>query len=126
MDKEDKVHSGILLRHKSESSVAICSKWKDLEGMIPSELSHAEREKCCRSHIYVESKKYYTMANITKQKQTQRYREQASYTRGQGAIQRQGEGAAQTVRYETGSRVTVQPGEHMPMSCNTAVTANGE
>ena len=66
------------------------------------------------------------MANITKQKQTQRYREQASYTRGQGTVQRQGEGEARTVWCETGSRVTVQPGEHKPMSCNIAITVNGK
>ena len=68
---------------KASEVLPFAATRKDLEGIILSELS--QRERCCRSHIYVESKKCYKMANITKRKQTHRHREQTSYTSGQGA-----------------------------------------
>ena len=47
----------------------------DLEGIMLSEISHREKNNCM---IYVESKKYSKLVNITKMKQIRRYREQIS------------------------------------------------
>ena len=41
-------------------------------------LSQREKDKYCIYHLYMESKKYNKLANITKKKQTHRYTEQTS------------------------------------------------
>ena len=57
----------------------------DLEGIMLSETSQTEKDKYCIYHLYVESKKYNKLVNITKKKQTLRCREQTSgYQWGEG------------------------------------------
>ena len=51
----------------------------DLEGIALSEISQTEKDKYCISyHLHAESKKYNKVVNITKKKQTHRYREPTS------------------------------------------------
>ena len=47
MDKKDVVHiyNGILLSHKKDETTPITALWMDLEIVILSEKSHAEKEK---------------------------------------------------------------------------------
>ena len=49
MDKEDVVHvyNGILLSHKKEWNLAICSNMDALEGIMLSEISQTEKDKYC-------------------------------------------------------------------------------
>ena len=49
----------------------------DLEGIMLSEISQ-RKTNTVWYHLYVESKKYNKLVNITKQKQTHSYREQTS------------------------------------------------
>ena len=51
--------------------------WMDLEGIMLSEIVR-QRKTNTVYHLYVESKKYNTPADIAKQKQTHTYREQTS------------------------------------------------
>ena len=87
MDKEDVAHiyNGILLSHKKTQNWVICSE-VDRPRVCHTEWSKSEREKhipyICY-HLYVESKKYNKPVNITKQKQTHRYREQTSGISGE-------------------------------------------
>ena len=55
MDKEDVVylHNGILLSHKKEWNVAICSNI-DLEGITLSEISQTEKDKYCMISLICE------------------------------------------------------------------------
>lgn len=65
-----------LLRHQNKCNLIICHKDR-LEGIMPSEINHTEKEKYwLRNHFYVESKKQNKWANITKQKWCYEYREQ--------------------------------------------------
>ena len=43
-----------------------------------SEISQTEKTNTLLYHLYVESKKYNKLVNITKKKQTHRYREQTN------------------------------------------------
>ena len=47
MDKEDvaHIHNGILFSHKKKRNPVICNNRVDLEGIIPSEISQAEKDK---------------------------------------------------------------------------------
>ena len=49
MDKEDVVHiyNGILLSHKKNEILPFAATWMDLEGMMVSEISQAEKDKYC-------------------------------------------------------------------------------
>ena len=48
----------------------------NLEGIMLSEISRTKTNTVY--HLYVESKKYYKLMDITKKKQTHRYKEQTS------------------------------------------------
>ena len=67
-------HNGILLSHKKEWNCAIHSTM-DLEGIILSEINK-RKTNAVWYHLYVESKKYNKLVNITKKKQA--HREQTS------------------------------------------------
>ena len=55
----------------------------DLEGIMPSKISLI-KTNIVRYHLHVESKKYNKLMNLTKKKQTHKYREQTSgYQRGE-------------------------------------------
>ena len=47
MDKEDVAHirNGILLSHKKGEILPFVATWMDLEGIMLSEISHAEEDK---------------------------------------------------------------------------------
>ena len=47
MDKEDVVHiqNGILFSHKKEMNPTIATTWMELEGIMLSEISQAEKDK---------------------------------------------------------------------------------
>ena len=62
------MYNGILLKHKKEQNFTI-----DLEGIILSEVSQTNT---LRHHLFLESKRYNKLVNITKKKQIHRYREQ--------------------------------------------------
>ena len=49
MDKEDVVHmySGILLSHKKNEILPLVTTWMDLEDILPSEISHIEKDPYC-------------------------------------------------------------------------------
>ena len=68
--------------------------WMDLEGIMLSEISQTEKDKYCMTHLYVESKNYNKLMNITKKKQTHRYREQTSGYQWWGARRDGGGGGA--------------------------------
>ena len=61
--------------------------WVNLEEIKLSEISQRMTNTVC-CHLYVESKKYNKLVNITKKKQTHRYREQTNGCQwgGAGAI----------------------------------------
>ena len=60
------------------------AKWMDMEGIMLSEISW-RATNTVYYHLYVKSKKYNKLVNITKKKQTNRYREQINgYQQGQG------------------------------------------
>ena len=48
MDKEDVVstHNGILFSHKKKTNPAFATTWMELEGIMLSEISQAEKDKC--------------------------------------------------------------------------------
>ena len=57
--------------------------WKDLE--LLSEIIRQRKTNTAGYHLYVEPKKYNKLVDITKKKQTHRYREKTSgYPRGEG------------------------------------------
>ena len=41
------VYNGILLGHKKEENFTLAMVWTDLENIMLSEISQAERDKCC-------------------------------------------------------------------------------
>ena len=49
MDKEDVVYTynGILLSHKKNKILPSATTWIDLEGIMLSEISQAEKDKSC-------------------------------------------------------------------------------
>ena len=62
-------HKGTLLNHiKKNEILPYATAWMDLKGIILS-----EKKYCMILHIYVQSKEYNKLVNITKHKQTQRY-----------------------------------------------------
>ena len=66
MDKEDVVyiHNGILLSHKKNDILPFAATRMDLEDIMLSEM-HQRKTKNVWYHLYVESKKYNTLVNIT-------------------------------------------------------------
>ena len=79
------IYNGILLSHKKNEILPFAATWIDLEGIMLSEISQTRKTNAVWYHLYVESKKYNKIVNITKKKQTQRYREQTSgYQWGDG------------------------------------------
>ena len=66
-----------LRSHKKEWSFAVCSKMDGLEGVMLSKISQRNRNTVCYD-LYVESRKYNKLVNITKKKQTHGYRNQTS------------------------------------------------
>ena len=50
----------------------------DVKDIMLSEISQTEKDKYYRYHLYIESKKYNQLLNVTKKKQTHRYIEQTS------------------------------------------------
>ena len=65
--KEDVVYiyNGILLSHKKEQNFAICSNMDGLGGHY-SKWNKSEKTNTVWYHLYVESKKYNKLVNITK------------------------------------------------------------
>ena len=88
---EDVVHiyNGILLSHKKERNNAMCSNMDglDLEDTMLSGVSQ-RKTNSVGHHLYVESKKYNKVVNLTKKKQIYRYGEQLAVTRGEREIGR--------------------------------------
>ena len=74
----------ILLSHEKDEILPFAVTWMDLEGIMLSEIRQ-KKTNTVWYHLRVESKKYNTLVNITKKKQTHRYREQTSgYQLGRG------------------------------------------
>ena len=46
MDKEDVVytHNGTILRHKKDEILSSATTWADIEGIMPREISHIEKD----------------------------------------------------------------------------------
>ena len=71
MDKEDMVHiQWTLLSHKKDQILTYGAKGMDLDGIMLSEISQTKTNTIWY-HLYVESKKYNKLVNITKKQQTQ-------------------------------------------------------
>ena len=84
MDKEDVmyIYNGILSHKKNK--ILPFATWMDLEGIMLSEISQ-RKTNTVWYHLYVESKKYNRLVNMTKKKQTHRCREQTcGYQWGEG------------------------------------------
>ena len=81
MSKEDVVyiHNGILLSHKKDDILPSVATWMDLEGiMLKWNKQNIERQILHDITSIIELEKYNKVVNITKNKQNDRYREQAS------------------------------------------------
>ena len=75
---------------KMDEIVPFATTWMELERIMLSEISQTEKEKYCIVSLYMESKKYNKLVNITKKEQTHRYGEQTSgYQQGEGRGKRQ-------------------------------------
>ena len=46
MDKNSSPHNGLLFSHEKEQNLAFVTMWVDLEGIILSEISQTEKDKC--------------------------------------------------------------------------------
>ena len=60
---------------KKKKILPFAATWMDLEGIMLSEISEQRKTNTACYHLYVESNKYNKLVNITKMKQTHRYRE---------------------------------------------------
>ena len=69
-------HLGI--NKKKNKILSFAATGKDLKNIMPSEISQRKRNTECY-HLYVEYKTYRKLVNITKKKQTHRYRERTSH-----------------------------------------------
>ena len=79
------IYNGILLSHKKEWNFAICNNMDGLGEHYAKWNKSDRKTNTIWYHLYVESKKYNKLVNITKKKQTHRYREQtSSYQWGEG------------------------------------------
>ena len=72
---------GILLEYysaiKKNEMMPFAAMWVNLENIMQSEISQRKTNSIWY-HLYMESKKYNKLVNITKKKQTHRHREQTS------------------------------------------------
>ena len=79
------IYNGILLSHKKEWNFAICNNMNGLRGYYLVKWVRQRKTNIIGYHLYVESKKYNKLVNITKKTQTHRYIEQTSgYKWGEG------------------------------------------
>ena len=70
-------HKEILLGHKKEGNLLFAATWMDLESIM---LCAKSQTNIVWYHLYVKSKKYKKkLVNMTKKKQTHRYREKNCY-----------------------------------------------
>ena len=67
-------YNGILLRHKKNEIVLFAATWMDLEGIILCEMSETNNVPYHICGI----KKFNKLVNITKEKESHKYREQTS------------------------------------------------
>ena len=90
---------------KKNEILPFAAIWMDSDSLMRSEISQTENDKYCMISLiwYVASKKYNQLVNITKKKQTHRYRGQASGYQwgGRGSIG-VGEWEVQTIGCKTG------------------------
>ena len=63
---------------KKNEILPFAATWMDLEGIMLSEISETEKDKYCMIPLIYGIKKFNKLVNITKKKQTHRYREQTS------------------------------------------------
>ena len=63
---------------KKNENLLFTTIWMDLEGIILSEISQTEKDKYYDVPFMWNPKKYNKLVNITKKKQTHRYKEQTS------------------------------------------------
>ena len=91
MNKGDVVHTynGILLGIKKKEILPFAATWMELEGILSSEISQIKTNTVW-FHLYIESKKCNKLVNMTKEKQTHRYRE---WTSGYGVGEYRGWGS---------------------------------
>ena len=89
---------------KKNDILLFAATWMDLEGIRLSEISQTKTNTVWY-HLYVESKKYTKIVNITKKKQTHRYRELVVTSRGARGHIRVGEWKVQTIGYKIGSKI---------------------
>jgi len=54
-----------------KNEILLSTRWMDLEDMIPSKVSHTEKDKNWQ-HLHVESKTYNKLVTIIKKQQTQK------------------------------------------------------
>ena len=76
---------------KKNETLPFAAMWMDLEGIMLSEISQ-RKTNTVWYHLYVESKKYNRLVNITKKRQTHRYRAQTSGYQGGGEGHYRGRG----------------------------------
>ena len=87
MDKEDVVHihNGILLSHKKNEIMSFAATWMDLEIIILSEVSQAEKDKYHVISLICGILNMTQRNLFMKQKQTHGHRKQTyGYQRGKG------------------------------------------
>ena len=71
---------------RKKNILPFVTTWMKPEDIMLSEISQTKKDKYCVISLNVESKKYNKLVNITKKKQTHRYREQTSgYQWGEGS-----------------------------------------
>ena len=84
MEKQNVYIDNKMLGIKKNEILLLATTWMDLEGIMLDEISQRKKDKYCMISLYVESKKQNKWINITKQKQSNRYRGQT------GGCQRRG------------------------------------
>ena len=52
------IYNGILLSHKKDKLMPFAATWMDLDALIPSEVSHKEKDKYHKMFTYLWSLKY--------------------------------------------------------------------
>ena len=116
------IYNGILLSHKKERNFAICSNMDGLGGDYATwNKLDGERQIPCDVTYMWNLKKYDKLVNITKKKQTHRYRGQSSSYQcvcGGRTIQRLGGWEVQTIEYKIGSRMYCATWGIEPIFCN--------
>ena len=74
------IHNGVLLSQKKNELTPLAATWRDLGGIVFSEISQTEKDEYCMMSLICEilKIKQANIVYITKQRQTHRYREQTS------------------------------------------------